>query len=175
METKEVVKEAYGKIAKGQGGCGCGSDVEGLARGMGYSDKELTNLPEGANLGLGCGNPTALATLKEGETVLDLGSGAGFDCFIAAQKVGAKGRVIGVDMTTEMVEKARENAEKSGTTNVAFRLGEIEELPLHDESVDVVISNCVRGVVQKHLAEETEPLAVSAKATVTRIPVGGER
>ena len=110
---------------------------------MGYSEAEMAAAPEGANLGLGCGNPTALASLKSGEVVLDLGSGAGFDCFLAAKKVGATGRVIGVDMTPEMIEKARKNAEKAGVANVEFRLGEIENLPVADNSVDVVISNCV--------------------------------
>ncbi len=110
---------------------------------MGYSNKDLNSVVEGANLGLGCGNPTAIGNLKEGEIVLDLGSGGGFDCFLAAKKVGDKGRVIGVDMTPEMLARARENAVKMGTTNVEFRLGEIEHLPVADSSVDVIISNCV--------------------------------
>jgi SAM-dependent methyltransferase len=145
MDTKEYVKEAYGKIAKGQGGCGCGCGpgAGDIARAIGYSKEELSAIPAGSNLGLGIGNPIALAGLREGETVLDLGSGAGFDCFVAAKKVGDRGRVIGVDMTPEMVEKARENAEKAGTRNVEFRLGEIENLPVRDDSVDVAISNCV--------------------------------
>jgi SAM-dependent methyltransferase len=110
---------------------------------MGYTEEELNVVPEGANLGLGCGNPVALASLKEGETVLDLGSGAGFDCFLASSKVGRRGKIIGVDMTPEMVEKARDNARKGNYTNVEFRLGEIENLPVGDHSVDAVISNCV--------------------------------
>jgi SAM-dependent methyltransferase len=110
---------------------------------MGYSDDEMIQVPEGANLGLGCGNPVAIASLSPGETVLDLGSGAGFDAFLAVAKVGKAGRVIGVDMTDEMLEKARENAKKGGYTNVEFRKGDIEDLPLEDEEVDVVISNCV--------------------------------
>jgi arsenite methyltransferase len=110
---------------------------------MGYSESDLNAVPEGANLGLGCGNPVALASLKEGETVLDLGSGAGFDCFLAAARVGPKGRVIGVDMTPEMLDKARENARKGKYKNVEFRLGEIENLPLADNTVDAIISNCV--------------------------------
>ena len=110
---------------------------------LGYGEDELAAVPEGSNLGLGCGNPTAIAELAEGETVLDLGSGAGFDCFLAATKVGPSGRVIGVDMTPEMLQKARANAQKSGAQNVEFRLGEIEHLPLADASVDVIISNCV--------------------------------
>lgn len=110
---------------------------------MGYSDEELGGVVEGANLGLGCGNPTAIGNLKPGEIVLDLGSGGGFDCFLAAKKVGNKGRVIGVDMTPEMLARARENAMKMGAANVEFRLGEIEHLPVADGSVDVIISNCV--------------------------------
>lgn len=110
---------------------------------VGYSTEELGAMPDGANLGLGCGNPTALASLKEGEVVLDLGSGGGIDCFLAAQKVGKSGRVIGVDMTPEMIERARENARKGDYTNVDFRLGEIENLPVADSTVDAVISNCV--------------------------------
>jgi ubiquinone/menaquinone biosynthesis C-methylase UbiE len=114
-----------------------------MAKLIGYSENELQHIPEEANLGLGCGNPTALAGLRQGETVLDLGSGAGFDVFLAAEKVGKKGKVIGVDMTPEMLERARKNAENSGKKNVEFRLGEIENLPIADNSIDVVISNCV--------------------------------
>jgi ubiquinone/menaquinone biosynthesis C-methylase UbiE len=110
---------------------------------VGYSPEELAAVPEDANLGLGCGNPTALAGLKPGETVLDLGSGAGIDCFLAAKKVGPSGRVIGVDMTAEMIDRARENARKNGIANVEFRLGEIENLPVADGTVDVILSNCV--------------------------------
>ena len=145
MDTKEYVKEVYGKIAKGQGGCGCGcgSGAGETVRNIDYSEEELRTIPAGSNLGLGSGNPTALTTLKEGETVLDLGSGAGFDCFVAAKNVGESGRVIGIDMTPEMIEKARENAKKSGAGNVEFRLSEIENLPVENNSVDVVISNCV--------------------------------
>jgi 2-polyprenyl-3-methyl-5-hydroxy-6-metoxy-1,4-benzoquinol methylase len=114
-----------------------------VGRQLGYNPEELATLPQGANLGLGCGNPTALLSLREGETVLDLGSGAGIDCFLAAKKVGANGRVIGVDMTPEMIEKARANGRAGGYANVEFRLGEIEHLPVSDRSVDVIISNCV--------------------------------
>ncbi len=145
-KTKKVVKEAYGRIAKGGKGCGCGTctpDAGEYAKGLGYSEKELSDVPEGANLGLSCGNPTAMAGLKEGDVVLDLGSGAGFDSFLAASKVGPRGRVVGVDMTPEMIAKAKENAKRNGITNVEFKLGEIEKLPLADNSVDVVISNCV--------------------------------
>jgi len=150
-EIKKVVRGGYAKIAKQDSSCcspvsSCcgGADLaQGISQKIGYTDEELKAVPEGANLGLGCGNPVALASLKEGETVLDLGSGAGFDCFLAAGKVGEPGRIIGVDMTPEMIEKARENARKGSYSNVEFRLGEIENLPLADNSVDVVISNCV--------------------------------
>jgi len=149
-EIKKTVRENYGQIAQNKGSCcgpasSCcgGSVVEDISRSIGYEEGDLTSVPEGANLGLGCGNPVALASLKEGETVLDLGAGAGFDCFLAANRVGEKGRVIGVDMTPEMIDKARENANKSGYKNVEFRLGEIENLPVADNSVDVLISNCV--------------------------------
>jgi len=127
------------------GGC-CGSNsdsIEPVNRIMGYSDKELGSVIEGANLGLGCGNPTAIGELQAGDVVLDLGSGAGFDCFLVAQRVGEKGLAIGVDMTPEMLSKARENAVKMGVANVEFRLGEIEHLPVADNSVDIIISNCV--------------------------------
>lgn len=150
-EVKRVVREGYGKIAVERDlccgpvrACGCGTNSTGaVSRKIGYSDEDLNTVPQGANLGLGCGNPVAIAFLKEGETVLDLGSGAGFDCFLAAKKVGPKGRVIGVDMTAEMLDKARRNAENGHYSNVEFRLGEIESLPTPDSSVDVVISNCV--------------------------------
>lgn len=146
-KTKKVVKDEYGKIAKGEKqGCGCCSyeyEPHDFARSIGYSDDDLKNIPKDANLGLSCGNPTAMAGLKNGETVLDLGSGAGFDCFLAASRVGSNGRVIGIDMTPEMVEKAKSNARESNVDNVDFRLGEIEKLPVDDDSIDVVISNCV--------------------------------
>ncbi len=149
--VRKVVREGYAKIAKQDDPCCapthscCGSpdSAEDISKKLGYSAEELKTVPEGSNLGLGCGNPVALASLKEGETVLDLGAGAGFDCFLAANKVGKKGKIIGVDMTPEMIEKARENAENSGVDNVEFRLGEIENLPVADNSVDAIISNCV--------------------------------
>ncbi len=150
-DVKKAVREGYAEIAK-QGGscCGCGPSCCGsvspavqVSKQIGYSDEDLKAVPEGANLGLGCGNPVALASLKEGETVLDLGSGAGFDCFLAAQKVGKKGKIIGIDMTPEMIGRARENARKGGYANVEFRLGEIENLPVSDSSIDIIISNCV--------------------------------
>ncbi len=149
-DIHKQVRNAYGQVAARQGGCGCGTgccgtgrSVESVSLGIGYSEEDLEQAPEGANLGLGCGNPVALASLREGEIVLDLGSGAGFDTFLAAERVGPTGRVIGVDMTPEMLDKARENAKKSGRTNVEFRLGEIEHLPVADSSVDVILSNCV--------------------------------
>ena len=149
-EVRQAVREGYAKVAKSAGSC-CGptkgccgtSAPDAVSRAVGYSDAELAALPEGANLGLGCGNPVALASLRPGETVLDLGSGAGIDCFLAANRVGPTGRVIGVDMTPEMLEKARQNAAKVQAANVQFRLGEIEHLPVSDNSVDAVISNCV--------------------------------
>jgi arsenite methyltransferase len=150
-DVKKIVREGYGAIAgKGSSCCGppepccCGaSKVDEISSMIGYSMEELKSVPEGANLGLGCGNPVALASLREGETVLDLGSGAGLDSFLAANAVGETGRVIGVDMTHEMLEKARENARRGGYDNVEFRLGEIENLPVADASADAIISNCV--------------------------------
>jgi SAM-dependent methyltransferase len=148
---KATVRERYAQVVMGEANCGslcgCTDNAAELAIGFGYSAEELTTLPEGANLGLSCGNPQAVAALQPGETVLDLGSGAGFDCFLAARKVGPTGHVIGVDMTDAMLEKARANAEKSGLGNVEFRKGEIEALPVDDDSIDVVISNCVLNLV----------------------------
>jgi len=143
MRTR--VRTAYAKVANGAGGCSvgcCGTSGAG-SMAMGYSAEELAAAPEGADLGLGCGNPQAIAALRPGDTVLDLGSGGGFDCFLAAKRVGRTGQVIGVDMTAEMVTKARGNARKIEATNVDFRLGEIEHLPVADGSVDVILSNCV--------------------------------
>lgn len=147
-EIKLVVKSHYSEIAAGGGSCcsscGCGSSDENerIARSIGYSDQEILLAPD-ANLGLGCGNPTGIGEILAGEVVLDLGSGAGFDCFLAARLVGLSGRVIGVDMSEAMIGKATANAEKYGYRNVEFRLGDIEELPVEDSSIDVVISNCV--------------------------------
>src|SRR5437764_3136630 len=157
-DLKEMVRARYGSIAVAATAtdccapaesscCGAASPAQDKALRMGYSDAELAAVPEGANLGLGCGNPQAIAALKPGETVIDLGSGAGFDCFLAAGQVGATGRVIGIDMTHEMLKKARENAGKIGAPNVEFRLGELEHLPVADHTADVVISNCVINLV----------------------------
>lgn len=145
---KQIVKERYSKIA---GGCGCGTthsccdnsiSNKDISRSIGYSEEEINSVPE-ANLGLGCGNPIALSKIKEGDVVLDLGSGAGFDAFLAAKKVGKTGKVIGVDMTEKMIKKSKENAQKYNYNNVEFRLGDIEDLPIEENSVDVIISNCV--------------------------------
>jgi arsenite methyltransferase len=148
---KDMVRARYGSLAAaGAAGC-CGPQAADAARDkarrMGYSEAELAAVPEGANLGLGCGNPQAIAAMKPGETVIDLGSGAGFECFLAARQVGESGRVIGIDMTHEMLQKARANAARLGARNVAFRLGELEHLPVADNAADVVISNCVINLV----------------------------
>jgi len=163
MKKEEITRQVrahYADAARQNGSCCCsGAYAEGksvsccgtnsapragdISKSIGYSEADVSSVPEGSNLGLGCGNPIALASLKEGEIVLDLGSGAGFDCFLASQRVGPQGKVIGVDMTPEMLDKARENARKGNYQNVEFRLGEIENLPAADSSVDVVISNCV--------------------------------
>ena len=150
-EVRKVVREGYAQVAKSGSSCcapqnpccGATNAAADISKKIGYTDEDIQSVPEGANLGLGCGNPVALASLKEGEVILDLGSGAGFDCFLAANSVGKAGKVIGIDMTPEMVEKARQNAHKGGYENVEFRLGEIENLPVADNHVDVIISNCV--------------------------------
>jgi len=152
-EIRAFIRENYSKIAQqsSQGGCcssGCSCsgtqiDIKDTSLSLGYSESDLQGVPIESNMGLGCGNPLAIAALKEGEIVLDLGSGGGFDCFLARQQVGETGYVIGVDMTPEMIRLARKNAKESGYTNMEFRLGEIEHLPVADEAVDVIISNCV--------------------------------
>jgi len=153
-EIRLEVRKRYGQLAKSDNLYGCGlngtsccgapsNSRQNLSEAIGYSKEQIKSVPEGANLGLGCGNPIAHASLIKGDTVLDLGSGAGFDCFLAAQAVGENGKVIGVDMTPEMVANARENARKGGYSNVEFRLGEIENLPVADQSIDAILSNCV--------------------------------
>jgi arsenite methyltransferase len=144
-DVRTVVREHYGSIARGAGAGppGCCSPAGTAAATLGYTPDQTTAVPDGADLGLGCGNPTAIAALRDGETVLDLGAGGGFDSFIAARQVGPRGRVIGVDMTADMVARARDNARKVNASNVEFRLGEIEHLPVADASIDVILSNCV--------------------------------
>lgn len=183
MNKKSVQKfviEAYGNIARNQEACGCSNlGTKEFAKSVGYSEEELKIIPDDANMALSCGNPTALANLKEGEIVLDLGSGAGFDCFLAATKVGAEGRVIGIDMTPEMIEKAGGIAKRNKIENVDFRLGEIENLPVADNSVDVVISNCVinlatnKSRVFQEIQRILRPkgrIAISDIATVKELP-----
>jgi len=163
--VKSIVRKSYSKIAKTGCGCSCSEreiSKEEISRAIGYSEAELANVPE-ANLGLGCGNPTALGEIRKGETVLDLGSGAGIDCFLASKKTGEKGKVIGIDMTKAMVEKARKNAKKYGFANVEFRLGEIENLPVEDKSIDVIISNCVIN-----LSPEKERVFMEAKRVLKK-------
>ena len=178
-KVKKIVRKRYANVAKSNGSC-CASSVsccsaptdEQVSKLVGYSEEELNAVPEGANLGLGCGNPTALASLKEGERVLDLGSGAGFDCFLASKKVGKRGKVIGVDMTPEMLDKARSNAKKGKYTNVEFRLGEIENLPVADNSVDVIISNCVINLApnkERVFEEAFRVLAANGRLMVSDI------
>jgi len=154
-EIRNKVREGYARIAVNQASC-CGSAADQTSKSMGYTEEEFQCAPEGANMGLGCGNPVALASLKEGDTIIDLGSGAGFDCFLAAKRVGEKGKVIGVDMTPEMIDKARQNARKGKYENVEFRLGEIENLPVADNTADAVVSNCVINLApnKKRVFEE---------------------
>ena len=146
MDKKDIVRKRYSEIASY--GCGCCEsaniqNTQDVALKLGYSKDDLNAIPEASNLGLGCGNPISIAGIKPGETILDLGSGAGLDCFFAAKETGPTGRVIGVDMTTEMIVKAKENLSKTTFNNIEFRQGEIEKLPVEDNSVDVIISNCV--------------------------------
>lgn len=181
--VKKIVKEGYAKIAKSsccQSSCCCGNSKketdEKIAKEIGYSKEEIKIAPE-ANLGLGCGNPTALGKIKKGDVVLDLGSGAGFDCFLASRKVGDFGKVIGVDMTLEMIKRARENAKKYNYSNVEFKLGDIEELPIENNSIDVVISNCVINLApdkDKVFSESYRVLKKGGKMFVSDIVLLGK-
>jgi SAM-dependent methyltransferase len=177
-EIKQIVKKNYSKIAsENKECCSCNcSDAKKIAKSIGYSDKEINLMPE-ANLGLGCGNPVALSNIKEGDIVLDLGSGAGFDVFLAAKKVGYKGKVIGVDFSEEMIKKANSNAKRYGYKNVEFRYGDIESLPIENNSVDIIISNCVINLApdkEKVFRESYLVLKEKGKMFVSDIVLLGE-
>lgn len=187
-EIRSAVRENYGKVAvSGGAGCGCSPSsccgtpnsvtAADISLGLGYSGEDVTAVPEGANMGLGCGNPQAIASLQPGEVVLDLGSGGGFDCFLAARVVGDKGFVIGVDMTAEMITKSRRNAEQAGFENVDFRLGELENLPIADGIIDVIISNCVINLSPEkgRVFREAHylPTGTDSKAEIFTWPDGG--
>ncbi|MHB1342325.1 MAG: arsenite methyltransferase [Coriobacteriia bacterium] len=183
-DIKEAVRDRYAGFATTgtsccapSSGCGCGCGADSASTALGYDPAELAEIPAGADLGLGCGNPLALADIKPGETVLDLGSGAGIDCFLAAKRVGPTGHVIGVDMTPEMIARARANAAQSALANVEFRLGEIENMPVESGMVDAIISNCVINLVpdkSRAFAESLRVLAPGGRFVVSDVVLQGE-